>query len=282
MTNAAQEAWIATAMGRATDPDGVGGLQCVDTAKDYFEHIFGVGWKNGWPGAGNAKDMLYTFNPDYFDRTLNDSEDEGQIPQRGDIIIWSGTAANGVNPYGHIAVVVDADANGVDVIQQDGFLQVPMFAGRLAYTNYGTGPCSGWLRPKVSADAAVSPQSSNVTPIPQQEEDIMASIDDLKAALKSDDVLEEIARRVHTRPLPYLDPQTGKDTGQPTTVAALVGGADFRFIQTVNAVSGAAKAIVDAVKAAQPQDAAQVAQAAYDEFLSKLKSTSLTIGASNG
>lgn len=165
MTNQYQEAWMATAAGRAVDPDGVGGLQCVDAAKDYFQAIFGVGWKRGWPGAGNAKDMLYTYDPEYFDRIINDPNNPNLIPQRGDIIIWGG---NGVNPYGHIAVVLGANAQGADCLQQDGGLQVPIFRGFLGYWLAGAGTCTGWLRPKFDAPAGnggAAPQSGAITPI---------------------------------------------------------------------------------------------------------------------
>lgn len=177
MTNAAQEQWLATAAGRKVDIDGVGGYQCVDVAKDYGQAIFGVDWRTLWPGAGNACDMLYTYSATYFDRIFNDASNTALIPVRGDILIYDGTAVDGVNPYGHIGVVVNADQNGVDLMDQDGFLQRAMLVERLAYTNYGTGPCSGWLRPKVSS---ISSQATTVTPITPQEEDMPLSDDDIK------------------------------------------------------------------------------------------------------
>ncbi|ALE05501.1 hypothetical protein AL755_08450 [Arthrobacter sp. ERGS1:01] len=201
MTTPKQEAWFATAIGRATDPDNVGGLQCVDAAKDYAEHIFGIGWKSAWPGAGNAKDMLYTYNPDYFDRIPNDPSNPGLIPRRGDVIIWGGTADDGINPYGHIAVVVSANTAGVDVIQQDGFLQVPMYAGTLPYSGPGTGVCTGWLRPKLSAN--LTPQSNSTTPTAQKDWFDMAEPADLRKIIK-----EEIAA---ANPWAYKNPKLEKD-----------------------------------------------------------------------
>ncbi|MDT0171013.1 N-acetylmuramoyl-L-alanine amidase [Pseudarthrobacter sp. BRE9] len=111
------------------------------------------------------------------------------------------------------------------------------------------------------------------------EEDIMASIEDLANVLKRDDVLEEIARRIHTRPVPYFDPVTGQDTGTGTTLAVLAGASDFQHAATRRTLAEAAGAIVDAVKAAQPQDAANVAQAAYDEFVKKLDATTIKVSA---
>ncbi len=159
-TNKYQEAWFAAAPGRATNPDGVAGFQCVDTFHDYGISIFGKTWQetSGW---GNAKDLFWGPSVEYWTKIVNDVNDPGLIPRRGDVIIWGGTPAWGVNPYGHIAVVIGADANGVDVIQQDGFLQCPMFVGRLGYDNAGTGQCIGWLRPNFDdAPAPAAPPPS--------------------------------------------------------------------------------------------------------------------------
>lgn len=161
-TNQYQEAWIASAAGRSVDPDTDNSYDCVDVPKDYAEHIWAnTNWRQVWPGAGNAKDMLYTYSTDYFDRILNDPNDPNLIPQRGDVVIFGGAS---INPYGHIAVVLDADTNGMDVLQADSYLQCPMYVGHLAYTNAGTGPCTGWLRPKFD-DTEVTVASSTTTPI---------------------------------------------------------------------------------------------------------------------
>ncbi len=77
------------------------------------------------------------------------------------------------------------------------------------------------------------------------EEDIMASIDDLVTALKRDDVLEEIARRVHTRPLPYF--MNGQDTGQATTLAAMVGNNDSNVLTTHRIIIETVTATVHAI-----------------------------------
>jgi hypothetical protein len=122
----------------------------------------------------------------------------------------------------------------------------------------------------------ITTQSATITPI--QEEDIMASVEDLKNTLLSPEVLEAIGKAVHTRPVPYFDPETGQDTGTGTNLAVLAGASDFQHSATRRVLASAAGAIVDAVKAAQPQDAANVAQAAYDEFMKKLDATTLKVG----
>jgi hypothetical protein len=161
-TNTYQEKWFAGAVGRATNPDGVAGFQCVDTFHDYGMAIFGKTWQetSGW---GNAKDLFWGPSTEYWVKIQNDPNDPGLIPQRGDVIIWGGTPAWGVNPFGHIAVVLSATATSVTVVQQDGFLQCPMFVGTLGYDNPGTGPVIGWLRPNFDEPAPVAPKP-NVVP----------------------------------------------------------------------------------------------------------------------
>jgi hypothetical protein len=151
-TNKYQEAWFASAVGRATNPDGVGGFQCVDAFHDYGMAIFGKTWQetSGW---GNAKDLFWGPSLNYWHKIVNDVNDPDLIPQRGDVVVYGGTPSWGPNPYGHIAVVLSADADGVDVIQQDGFLQCPMYVGRLKYSEPNAGTVIGWLRPNFDDDA---------------------------------------------------------------------------------------------------------------------------------
>lgn len=134
--------WINNAPGRQIDVDGSYGLQCKDVIDDYCLFLF-----NDWANTirpANAKEAFANSNEEYFEKIVNNPNDPNLIPQRGDIIIWG--AMNG-NPYGHIAVVVGADTNGVDVIEQDGFLQVPARLYRRPYVLAG-GVVIGWLRPR--------------------------------------------------------------------------------------------------------------------------------------
>lgn len=152
-TNQYQEQWFAAAVGRATNPDGVAGFQCVDTFHDYGMAIFGKTWQetSGW---GNAKDLFWGPSPYYWHKHVNDPNDPNLIPQRGDVVVYGGSPKN---PYGHIAVVLDADVNGMTVIQQDGYLQVPMYVGRLGYYEENAGTVIGWLRPNFDDDAIAAP-----------------------------------------------------------------------------------------------------------------------------
>jgi hypothetical protein len=161
-TNKYQEAWFAAAPGRATNPDNVGGFQCVDAFHDYGMAIFGKTWQetSGW---GNAKDLFWGPSTEYWVKIQNDPNDPNLIPQRGDVIVWGGTPEWGVNPFGHIAVCLSATAASVTVVQQDGFLQCPMFVGTLPYDGPGTGMVIGWLRPNFD-EAPVPAPAPNVVP----------------------------------------------------------------------------------------------------------------------
>ncbi|WNM67272.1 endolysin [Arthrobacter phage Wyborn] len=152
MTNAIQEAWLRSAPGRSINPDNAYGLQCVDVADDYANVIFGVNYGSTIGHVVGARDFYGRSNA-YVKWVPNVVGDASSIPQRGDIIVWNGNG--GSNPYGHVAVVLEADANSVLVVQQDGFMQTPCFVGRLKYDQPGTGPCLGWLRPLVKADAGL-------------------------------------------------------------------------------------------------------------------------------
>ena len=134
--------WINNAPGRRIDVDGAYGLQCKDVIDDYCLWLFND-WQNTIRPA-NAKEAFANSNGDFFEKILNNMSDPNLLPQRGDIIIWGAMAGN---PYGHIAVVLGADLNGVDVIEQDGFAQTPARTIRRSWIISG-GPVIGWLRPR--------------------------------------------------------------------------------------------------------------------------------------
>lgn len=116
---------------------------CKDLADAYCIHLFG-NWVNTIR-PGNANVAFNNANPEFFHKIANNPNDPNLIPQRGDIITWGAMRGN---PYGHIAVVTRADGSGVEVIEQDGFLQIP---ARLKwYPNYIVGGTlvQGWLRPR--------------------------------------------------------------------------------------------------------------------------------------
>jgi hypothetical protein len=119
--------------------------------------------------------------------------------------------------------------------------------GHLEYSSQGKIDPAGWpggmdgLRANINAvlngSAAINPQSTT-TP---QEDDFMAlfaSIEDFKAAVtEAVEPVHQVTRKdaatnVLHKPVPYKDPVTGKDTGTTTTLATMVGFADFQANQT--------------------------------------------------
>lgn len=137
------ENFINTAVGKSFNPDNAYGLQCKDLADAYAIHLFG-----NWAGTirpANAIDVIERSNGEFFHKIYNNPNDPNLIPQRGDLIIWGAMPGN---PYGHIALVESCDGNGVNVIEQDGFAQVP--ARRKYYKNYICGGVlvKGWIRPR--------------------------------------------------------------------------------------------------------------------------------------
>lgn len=176
MTHPRIEAWLRSAAGRAMNPDGRYGLQCVDAADLYAQEIFGVPWEQCVGGVGGANELLDRVPDEYWIRTDNDGSVD-LIPSRGDVVVWGG---DGSNRWGHVAIVSRADALGVDVVQQDGFAlphqfvdgnwysAKPAHTARLGYSQAGTGYMIGWLTPrpnKIKPVASVVPATS-VTPIP--------------------------------------------------------------------------------------------------------------------
>lgn len=125
---------------------------CKDVIDDYCLWLF-----NDWVNTirpANAREAFANSNEEYFEKIVNNPNDPNLIPQRGDIIIWGAMSGN---PYGHIAVVAGADANGVDVIEQDGFLQVPARLYRRPYVLAG-GAVIGWLRPRPEKIIGYTPE----------------------------------------------------------------------------------------------------------------------------
>ena len=149
--------WLATAPGVAMNPDGHYGLQCVDLVDQYAQDIFGVPWPQSIGGVTGAKQLLDVAPDAFWIRTDNDPNNPNLIPSPGDVLVFGGSA---INEWGHTAVCISADANGMWVVQQDGFAKPliwadgnwysgkPAHKAYLAYSSNGTGPIKGWLTPR--------------------------------------------------------------------------------------------------------------------------------------
>lgn len=157
MANPEVEEWLNTAEGVAMDPDHAYGNQCVDLVDAYGEAIFGVPWNVCVGGVVGAKQLLDAAPDKYWIRVDNNTSDPNLIPPRGAVVATSG---DGENEWGHTYVVLSADANGVDAMQQDGFAEPrkfvnggwysdkPAHKARLPWEAKGMGYTLGWLIPR--------------------------------------------------------------------------------------------------------------------------------------
>lgn len=141
-----QDVWFGTAAGLALDPDKAYGLQCVDVVDHYAETIFGIRWQDCVGGVNGAKDLPYTVPAEYWTWYANDPENPGQLPAKGDVLVWGGSASNA---YGHTAVAETVQADGAWVIQQNsnGLANQAAHRAFMRWYQDGTGMLTGWLRP---------------------------------------------------------------------------------------------------------------------------------------
>lgn len=156
MTNRKQEAFLTTAVGKLFNPDNFAGYQCKDLPDAYCIHLFGD-WINTIR-PGNGKDVFANANPAYFTKVRNNPADPRQVPPRGSILSYAGTAAV---PEGHTALTLEPRPGNVLVLQMDGYRQVPAHTFTLPYTGL-----IGWLIPKVPADPKPRPPAPKPRPKP--------------------------------------------------------------------------------------------------------------------
>lgn len=148
--------WAGSVIGKPLDPDGRYGNQCVDAIDHFAEFIFGVPWPQSVGGVAGAKSLLDVAPDKYWDRI---DYHPGFVPQQFDVLVWRGDY---LNQWGHTAVCWWANASTINVIQQDGFARPWKFVDgnwysdkpahyyTLGYSQTGTGPLAGVLRPKAS------------------------------------------------------------------------------------------------------------------------------------
>jgi hypothetical protein len=101
--------------------------------------------------------------------------------------------------------------------------------------------------------------------------------DRLKGELPTD-----TANAVFGKQVGYADPETAQVGDAKTTLETLVTYNDFQHTASRRTVADAARAIVDAVKAAPAEDAAGAAEAAYAAFLEKLGTVKVGISVEEG
>ena len=163
-TTTKQEQWLNTAPGRSFNPDHHFQNQCVDAVDAYAEAIFGLPWQTCVGPVNGAKDLMTKAPPEYWTVIWNDGSAD-LIPQRGDVIVYDGWAAN---EYGHTAPVVSATRDHVELAQQDGFAPPLVFTDGGWYSNKpvhvvkydyflgGITRALGWLRPKLGPETGTT------------------------------------------------------------------------------------------------------------------------------
>lgn len=99
------------------DFDGAYGAQCVDLFRQYCADVLGIGHTGAVVGA---KDLVERYDalPKERDNFALIKDRHNVLP--GDVAVWG---AHEGNPYGHVAVVLEAYGGNLVVFEQDGFRQ---------------------------------------------------------------------------------------------------------------------------------------------------------------
>lgn len=140
---------LAHSFGNYIDVDGYYQGQCWDLAAHYAREV--VGCPSLPTITGGAEGVYNRFAapiPDFFTKVKNNPSDVNQLPPAGALIVYGPTSGN---PYGHIEIVMGANASGVDVILQDGFN--PTQGPIRKFRKWGALPTLGWLVPKKNVNA---------------------------------------------------------------------------------------------------------------------------------
>jgi hypothetical protein len=167
--------FVAKYNGDHINEDGYYGSQCWDVSARYAREV--VGCPSLPTGSGGAEGLFRIFAnpiPQYFDKIANNTSDPNQIPQKGDIIVWSGTWSP---PWGHTAVCLSASTSSVTVLEQNGGIDDGVNRDPDVIERAGDGNAdgvayiitrsysgiSGWLRPK-RGGSNVSPTRRKLSP----------------------------------------------------------------------------------------------------------------------
>ena len=104
--------------GKKIDYDGAYGAQCVDVFRQYCKDVLSIPHTGAVVGAEElfTKYDVLPLEKKYFHRIAY----EGVIPGTGDVVIFGASASN---KYGHVAIVLSANGQMINVFEQDGFKQ---------------------------------------------------------------------------------------------------------------------------------------------------------------
>lgn len=107
--------------------------QCVDLANAYLREVCDhpiVEWTNACDFPSKIKDMEWIPN-----------DEESDLPQEGDVIIWSNKVGGGA---GHIAIFIEGTTSSFKSFDQNWPLYSPCHVQGHTYSNV-----LGWIRPKL-------------------------------------------------------------------------------------------------------------------------------------
>ncbi len=131
----------AEAVAWATSKEGyqVGSGECVALIKAYYEYL-GVA-----SVRGNGCDYAWNARPDDWQRI---PYYPGFVAQPGDIAVWTYLSSS----YGHVAIVISADANSMNVVDQGKTYNYKCHRGNFSYTK---GTFYGVIRPDFDSEPPV-------------------------------------------------------------------------------------------------------------------------------
>ena len=124
-------------IGIKIDYDGSFGYQCFDFANQYHFDATGFEPKIMLAGASQIWDSPNSFFAEKvkYEKIMNSPSN---FPKFGDLIIWNNGIGGG---FGHVAVVLEANADNFTVLEQDGFNQIGV--KKKVWWNYNN--VSGWF-----------------------------------------------------------------------------------------------------------------------------------------
>lgn len=152
--------------------------------------------------------------------------------------------------------------------------------------HYATACPGGYLWNRMKQTRALASAKLSRTTI-EEDELSLADVAALRADLFHvfDRLKAELPADILNKQLPYADPVTSQITGQTTSLGTLAAYNDFNHAATrresADAIVGAVRAIVDAVKQADSDDAGDVAEAAFEAFKKKFESIELNVSVSS-
>lgn len=104
--------------GKLVDFDKAYGAQCVDLFRQYVFDVLGIIEHTG--AVEGAKDLYLNYKNLLKEQKYFDRVPASQRRKLGDILVWDATPTN---KYGHVAILLGENENGLLVFEQNGFTQ---------------------------------------------------------------------------------------------------------------------------------------------------------------